>query len=153
MGNQRHYFSAGGFSAYLYEDHPDWPSKTINGVHGKVIKLIADKTGHHAGLPQYANTSDVYFRLGAEGTVVQGKVYINRKMCIDFDWGHTHTNNQPRGDGKTFQKGVVHVQTYRVNDDGTTTRLSNNARYMNDDEIKKYDPIIKAFAPNVKFRP
>ena len=79
--------------------------------------------------------------------------YISRKMCIDFDWSHTHTNKGTESDGRSFQKGVIHVQTYRVEKDGTTTRLSNNARYMNNSEMKKYGPIIKAFNPDVKFRP
>ena len=153
MGNQREYIATGGFSAYLYEDHPGWESKTVNGIHGKVIKLKADKTGSHAGLPTYANTSDMYFRVGKDGKVIQGKVYISRKMCIDFDWSHTHTNKGLGSDGKSFQKGVIHVQTYRVEKDGTTTRLSNNARYMNNSEMNKYGPIIKAFNPDVKFRP
>ena len=67
-------------SAYLYENHPGWESKTVNGIHGKVIKLKADKTGSHAGLPTYANTSDMYFRVGKDGKVIQAKVYISRKM-------------------------------------------------------------------------
>lgn len=153
MGNQREYIATGGFSVYLYEDHPDYEAKTVNGVHGKVIKLKTDKTGTHAGLPTYANTSDMYFRLGQEGGIIQGKVYINRKMCIDFDWGHDHTNKGPGADGRTFPKGVVHVQTYSVDEKGVVTRHSNNARYMNNAEMKKYGPIIKAFNPNAKFRP
>lgn len=153
MGNQKEYIDTGGFSSYLYEDNPNWKAKTVNGIHGKVIKLIADKTGTHAGLPTFANTSDMYFRLGKDGKIIQGKVYINRKMCIDFDWSHNHTNKGPGSDGRTFHKGVVHVQTYHVEPDGTITRLSNNARLMNNGEMKKYGPIIKAFDPDVKFRP
>jgi hypothetical protein len=74
-------------------------------------------------------------------------------MCIDFDWGHTHKNDGVGCDGRIFPKGVVHVQTYKVESDSSITRLSNNARYMSDNEIKKYGPIIKAFNPKVKFRP
>lgn len=153
MGNQRHYLSYGGFSEYLYEDHPAWKPITINGIHGKVIRLKADETGVHSNLPIYANTSDMYFRVGKDGTVIQGRVYINRRSCIDFDWGHTHTNKGADSDGRVFQKGIVHVQEYRIEDKQTITRLSNNARYMSDEEIKKYGAIIKAYNPNVKFRP
>ena len=83
-----------------------------NGIRGKVVKLIADPKGNHAGLPTYSNTSDMYFRINKSGEVVQGKVYIDRRQAIDFDWGHVHVN--VGGDGKRFEKGIVHVQTYSI---------------------------------------
>lgn len=146
MGNERHYLETGGFSEYLYESVG--LAKTINGVRAKVVKLKADELGIHSGLPQFANTSDVYLRLGNDGLPCQAKVYINRRMCIDFDWSHKHKNP----DGRSFDKGVVHVQTYSVNSDGSVTRHSNNARCMSNGEINKYGDIIKAFNPNVKLR-
>lgn len=151
MGNQREYISSGGFSQYLYEDHKNFSPLTINGIRGKVIHYISDGDIDHTGLPNYANTSDMYLRVNKNGSVIQGKVYINRKQCIDFDWGHTHINTL--GDGKSFQKGIVHVQTYKVDENGNTVRDSDNARYMNDEEIAKYGDLIRAFNPNVKFRP
>lgn len=149
MGNQREYIESGGFSASLYEDHPGWKAVVINGIKAKVLKLITDKTGFHSGLPTYANTSDMYLRANRDGQVVQAKLYINRKQCIDFDWGHQHKN--ANGDGKVFPKGVVHVQRYDASD--ITVRHSNNARLMTESEIKKYGAILKAFNPHVKFRP
>ena len=151
MGNQRQYLKSGGFSTYLYEDHPDYSAVAINGIRGKVLHYIADGPRNHIGLPQYANTSDMYFRVGPDGKVAQGKVYVNRKHCIDFDWSHNHVNT--KGDGRSFSKGIVHVQIYSVNEKGQTIRLSQNARYMNDSEIAKYGEIIHHFNPNVKFRP
>lgn len=149
MGNQREYIPTGGFSAYLYEDHPDWTPKEINGIKAKVVKLITDKSGYHSGLPTYANTSTMYLKVNMKGQVIQAKLYVSRKQCLDFDWGHQHKN--VNGDGKIFQKGVVHVQQYDPSD--ITVRLSNNARLMKEAEIKKYGEILKAFNPNVKFRP
>lgn len=148
MGNQREYIASGGFSAYLYEDHPDRKPMFINGVRAKVVKLITDKTGTHSGLPSYANTSTMYLRVGHDGEVIQAKLYKDRKHCLDFDWGHVHKN---AGEKTVFPKGVVHVQTYSVNNIGV--RYSNNARLMTESEIKKYGAILKAFNPNVKFRP
>lgn len=149
MGNQREYIPSGGFSAYLYENHPDWKPITINGIRTKVVKLVTDKTGTHSGLPSYANTSNMYLRIGKDGNIIQAKLYKDRKHCLDFDWGHQHKN---KGDNKTiFPKGVVHVQAYSV--DNVGIRYSNNARLMTESEIKKYGAILKAFNPNVKFRP
>lgn len=91
----------------------------------------------------------MYFRVGKDGNVIQGKVYVDRKHCIDFDWSHKHVNSN----GQSFQKGVVHVQTYEVDSKGVTHRLSDGARYMSNAEIKKYGAIIHAFNPSVKFRP
>lgn len=149
MGNESQYLKMGGFSAYLYEDHKDFEPVTINGIRAKVLHYIPDNLKDHTGLPKYANTSDMYFRVGPDGTVVQGKYYINRKHCLDFDWGHRHTNK--KGDGKTFPEGTVHVQEYSVTDG--KVRFSHKARLMTDAEIEKFGPIILHFNPNVKFRP
>lgn len=146
MGNQRDYLASGGFSQYLYEDVT--PSVTINGVTGKVIKSIDTKPGDHDRLPTYSNTSDIYFKLGEDGLAAQAKVYDGRKMKLDFDWNHEHTNK----DGTKFPKGTVHVQVYKVDIHGNWTRISKDARLMTDAEIAKYGPIIKYFNPNVKFK-
>lgn len=151
MGNQQEYIPSGGFTRYLYEDHPNFAPITMNGIRAKALHYIPDGKKNHAGLPQYANSSDMYFRVGADGTVIQGKVYVDRKHFIDFDWSHRHVNKE--GDGRSFQKGIVHVQIYRVEANGETVRLSHDARYMNNAEIKKYGPLIHHYNPNVKFRP
>lgn len=119
----------------------------INGVKGKVIKKIGDKETH-TNLPYYSNTSDVYFRKNKDG-VCQGRVYVGQKKYLDLDWSHVHVN---KTDGRTFSKGVVHVQMWAENSDGSFSRVSDSARLMNNAEIKKYGPLIRHFCPNVKFR-
>lgn len=123
------------------------PAKIVNGVKGHLIKKVGD-TDTHTKLPFYSNTSDVYFRQNANG-VCQARVYVGQKMFLDFDWSHNHTN---KGDGRTFQKGVVHVQLWKENSDGSFTRLSNDARSMNNAEMKKYGPLLKAYYGNLKLR-
>jgi len=145
MGNQRQFLASGGFSEYLY--HNESEKVTINGVTGQMISLIADPTGSHAGLPTYSNTSDIYFKKGDDGFASQAKVYKDRKTVLDFDWNHEHKNS----DGRVFPKGTVHVQVYRVNSDGSLTRLSKDARLMTHQEMKVYGPILKYFNPNAKF--
>ena len=149
MGNQREYIKSEGFLQYLYEDHPNFRPVTINGIRGKVLHFIADGIKDHTGLPQYAHTSDMYFRVGKDGSVIQGKVYVDHKHVMDFDWSHRHVNP----DGSAFVRGVVHVQVYEVDSKGVSHRLSDNARYMSNAEITKYGSIIKAFNHDVKFRP
>ncbi len=147
MGNQQEYIESGGFSQYLYKDHHGFPTIEINGARGKVVLYQNDPNGKHYSLPTYANTSDMYFKVGKNGEVIQGRLYISRKSTLDFDWGHTHKNTS---DGRIFEKGTVHVQEYSVDSHGRPSRNS-KARPMTDAEIKKYGALIHAFNPNVKF--
>lgn len=146
MGNQRLYKNSGGFKGYLYETQS--AKVTINGVTGKIVKLKNDKDGNHSNLPQFADTSDMYFKRGKNGKVIQGRVYIDRRMTIDFDWGHDHRNQ----DGTAFKKGIVHVQVSSTGLNGNVVRNSKNARSMTNEEIKKYGSIINYFAPEARFR-
>ena len=123
------------------------PAVTINGINGHLIKRKGD-SDTHTNLPFYANTSDVYFRQNVYG-VCQARTYIGHNLHLDFDWSHAHTN---RGDGRHFPAGVVHVQVWEKQKDGTFKRLSNEARSMSNYEMKKYGPILKYFCPSVKFR-
>lgn len=123
------------------------PSKIVNGIKGTIVKR-RDDTDTHTNLPRYADTSDMYFRRNKKG-VCQGRVYIDHKMCLDFDWSHSHTNNS---NGLMFPIGTIHVQEWRWHSDGSFTRISDEARYMSEAEIRKYGPLIKAFNPDVKFR-
>lgn len=123
-------------------------SKTAGGIRGKLIKRVGGSDSH-SSLPYYAVTSNMYFRKNHE-SVCQGRVYLDHKVCVDFDWSHLHINKG--GDGRAFKQGVVHVQVWKENKDGTFTRISNQARNMSNAEMKKYGPIIKAFCPDVKFR-
>lgn len=149
MGNQQDYIESGGFSQHLYKDHDGFIAKEVNGVRGKVVLDQRDPNRQHYSLPSYANTSDMYFKVAKDGEVIQGRLYIDRKSVLDFDWGHTHTNTS---DGKTFKKGTIHVQEYSVDSNGKLIRHSGRARLMTDTEIKKYGPLIKVYNPNVKFK-
>lgn len=122
------------------------PPITVNGVTGHLIKKKGD-SDTHTNLPYYSNTSDVYFRQNKYG-VVQGRVYIGNKMFLDFDWSHNHENS----DGRKFPRGVVHVQMWRENGPADFVRLGDNARMMNNAEIKKYGPLLRRFCPTIKFR-
>lgn len=148
MGNGVEFFKAIASGGAKCEYESVGEAKTVGGVKGKIVKR-KDATETHSNLPQYAVTSDMYFRKNDSG-VCQGRVYLDHKVTLDFDWSHNHTNNGT--DGRHFQKGVVHVQIWQQKPDGTFTRISNGARLMNNAEMKKHGPLIKAFCPNVKFR-
>lgn len=122
------------------------PARIVNGVKGHLIKKVGD-SDTHTSLPYYSNTSDVYFRKNANG-VCQARVYVGQKKFLDFDWSHIHKNS----DGKTFDKGIVHVQMWKQNSDGSFTRMSCNARFMSNEEMKMYGALLKSFCPDVKFR-
>lgn len=145
MGNGKDFFSrdaAGRRSEYVSLA----PPVTVNGVKGHLIKKKGD-SDTHTNLPYYSNSSDVYFRQNVDG-VCQARVYVGQKKFLDFDWSHKHRNK----DGREFQKGVVHVQIWQENSDGTFTRKSDDARSMSNAEMKKYGPLLKKFCPTVKFR-
>lgn len=145
MGNGADFFSRderGRRSEYISLE----PARTINGVKGHLIKKVGDKDTH-TSLPYYSNSSDVYLRKNAYG-VCQARIYVGQKMFLDLDWSHMHMNS----DGKTFEKGVVHVQMWQMNRDGTFTRLSNDARYMSAKEMSKYGQLLKKYCPEVKLR-
>ncbi len=142
MGSQQSYRAERQFRSYLYTTISQ--KVTINEIKAKMVKLKSDKDGTHSSLPKYAETPDMYLRKGDDGYAKQAKLYVNRKMTIDFDWGHNHKNKDT---GEVFAKGVVHVQVYHRDE-----RMSNHARLMTDAEIAKYGPILKKFCPNVKSR-
>lgn len=146
MGNSAE-FLAGGRRGEDSEYVSIGSAKIVNNVKGRIVKRRGD-SDTHSNLPRYADTSEVYFRKNANG-VCQARVYLNNKMCIDFDWSHNHTN---KGDNRSFKAGTVHVQVWKWHPDGSFTRLSNDARFANNAEMKKYGPIIKSFCSSVKFR-
>ncbi len=153
MGNQSQYNKSGGFTECLYEMIDQCGTFTYNGISAKVVRKAGDKTGHSA-LPTYTNTSQMYFKVGPDGDIIQGRYYdTERRSALDFDWGHDHYNNPKHGgDGQRFDKGVVHVQKYTVNEKGVPLRKSNDARLMTEEEIEKFGPIILHFNPTVKFK-
>lgn len=122
--------------------------RVVNGVRGRIVKRRGDPDTH-TSLPQYARTSDMYFRLNEKG-VCQGRVYLKHKVVLDFDWSHNHRNKGK--DHRCFKAGTIHVQMWEHHADGSMTRLSNDARSMSNQEMKKYGPIIKSFCPWVKLR-
>ncbi len=140
MGGQREYIPSKGFTEYLYHQIGD--TLTANGVSGKVIaKQGTDNL--HDGLPKYSNTSKVYFKLDdVTNMIEQARVYENRCVAYDFDWGHTH---------KEYTAGIVHVHEWYENKNGKWIR-SNKPRLLNNDEITKYGNLLKKANPNVRFR-
>lgn len=141
MGGFKKYNPEGGFSEYLYRQVGD--SVTANGITAKLVTRI-DDDAYHSSLPAFSNTSEAYAKCSDQGNheVEQLRIYKDRKACIDFDWGHKH------GD---CISGVVHVHI--APDNGNIHKYKGAVRYMNNDEIAKYGPLIKALNPNVKFRP
>ena len=148
MGNGVEFFNAIASGGAKCEYEAVGQAKIVGGIKGGIVKR-KDATETHSNLPQYAVTSDMYFRKNNAG-VCQGRVYLDHKVTLDFDWRHDHTNNGI--DGRHFRRGVVHVQIWQQKPDGTFTRISNGARLMNNAEMKQYGPLIKTFCPGVKFR-
>lgn len=155
MGDQRDYLRGkNDFFSYSYTSLS--PRFTINGVTGRMLEKKPAFKSKHADLPAYANTSDMYFASGADGKASQAKLYSKeRKMILDFDWDHPHTNP----DGTHFPKGTVHVQEYKImkvkGKNGRWIdkfiRLSKKARRMDPWEIEKYGPILHHFNPDIRF--
>lgn len=115
---------------------------TINGYRCKAIKMASDTDDHHAGLPGFSNTSDIYVGLGPGDIPRQLRIYKDRRHYMDLDWGHEHKN----ADGTVFPKGVVHVQRY-------PRARGGDARYMTAEEHKVLDAIVSYFAPHAKLYP
>ena len=59
---------------------------TANGISAKVITRVGGLPGHD-GLPQYANTSNVYLKMARDGKIEQARIYNGRKAALDIDWG------------------------------------------------------------------
>lgn len=143
------------FTRYLYTSMS--PIVAANGVTGRMIaKKDKNPYDSHHDLPAFNRECDVYFYPNSDGTARQAKVYKNCEMTKDFDWDHSHKNP----DGRTFQKGVVHVQEYtkkqvldkKTGKTKTVNIRSKYARLMTQDEIEKYGALLKKFNPNIKFR-
>lgn len=141
MGGFKKYDPNGGFSEYLYRQIGD--TITVGGLTVKIVTRI-DDDAFHSSLPMYSGKSDAYAKCSDKGDheVEQLRIYKDRKACMDFDWGHAH------GECKS---GVVHVHIAPVN--GNIHKYKDSVRYMNNDEIAMYGPLIKLLNPNAKFRP
>ncbi len=146
MGSHRYYNPDGGFSEYLYRKEGE--TTYINGLRVEVISMIDDEN-HHAGLPFYSNTSDVYLKIIDDGDWVEKAiVYENRKAVLEFDWGHPHKG---RSGSPSFEAGMVHVhELHEV--DGVVVRKKQQPRYMNNEEMAKYGDVIRYANPNAKMR-
>lgn len=147
MGNQRNYNASGGFSQYLYAQKGDIITAS-NGVEGKVVEKINGSS--YDGLPTFSNTREVYFKINDKGEIIQARIYKNRKPVCDFDFDHEHTN--PKS-GEKFKPGTVHVQEWKQKQNGDWHRDSKHARYMSNEEIKRYGELLKKANPNIKLRP
>lgn len=141
MGGFKKYNLEGGFSEYLY--HQVGEPITGNNITAKVVTRI-DDDAFHSSLPLYSNTSIAYAKRSDQGNheIEQLRIYEKRQAVVDFDWGHEH---------KSCMKGVVHVHI--VQSEGNLHADAKNVRYMNNEEIEKYGPLIKKLNPNAKFRP
>lgn len=143
MGNGREYKESGGFTEYLYYQ----VGETIvasNGVHGKIIMEYENKEKYHSVLPQFSNTSEIYFKKNDDTKEIeQAWVYKDRKVVPDLDWDHPH---------KDFPEDVVHVHPWRENKHGKWTR-SGEVQYMTDEEINRYGVILQMAYPGVRLRP
>lgn len=71
MGNGKIY-PDGGFTGKNAKYEPIGEYKFANGLKGVIVKR-KDDGDFHSTLPQFANTSDMYFRQNANG-VCQGRV-------------------------------------------------------------------------------
>ena len=141
MGGQNYYKAEGGFSQYLY--HQVGEIISANGISAKVVEKI-DKSDPTQGLPIYSNTAELYLGKGRKsGEIIQLRIYKDRKAYIDIDWTHPHEG---------IPKGVAHVHFYEMDAEGKPTKNHSIYRRMNNEEMKKYGPLIKKVAPNAKFR-
>jgi len=142
MGDGRNYRESGGFDQYHYHQVGDTITSS-NGVQGKIIEKKDSSKEYHDGLPMYANTSEVYFKISDKTKKIeQARIYANRKVALDFDWGHSH---------KEFEEGVVHVHVWYKNKNDDWVR-SKHPRMMNNFEMKRYGELLKLADSDVKLR-
>ncbi len=140
MGGQHSYLPSGGFKEYLY--HQIGETITANGISGKVIAKSGGTPGHD-GLPQYSNTSKIYFKPDENGKIEQARVYDGRRCVLDIDWGHNHHE---------FKKGIVHVHEYIIGKDSKLHRDGKHVRYLDNDEMKKYGELLRKAYLGIRFR-
>ena len=146
MGGHRNFIKGGGFQEYLY--HREGDIKYIDGKRVEFISKYGDK-GHHAGLPYYSDTSDVYLKIKHNGDHAETAiVYKDRKAILEFDWGHNHKGKNGSPD---FSEGTVHVHELE-NHDGMVVRSKKQPRYMSSKEMKEYGDIIHYADPYAKMR-
>lgn len=143
MGNSREYIKSGGFSQYLYYQ----VGQTItasNGVQGKIVAEYGDENGFHSSLPKFSNSSEVYFKMDDKDAIVeQARVYVDRRVALDFDWNHTHGS---------YRKGVVHVHEWHKTKDGKWQRDS-EPRPMTSYEVYRFGEIIHLANPEARLLP
>lgn len=137
MGGQRTLLPSGGFREYLY--HQVGETITANGISGKVIERIGGRPGHD-GLPQYSNTSKVYFKMDENGRIEQARIYDGRRCVLDIDWGHNHHE---------FKKGIAHVHEYISGKGSNLHRDEKYVRYLSDDEKREYGGLLLKADPGI----
>ena len=96
-------------------------------------------------LPIKANTARYYFKQNKGGEIIQLRVYDenhNALLDIDINPAQSHHN---------LKKGICHVHEFTV-EDGEIKRAKKAARYLNEEEIKKYNPIIALARPDARFK-
>lgn len=147
MGGHKQYQSGGGFSQYLY--HKEGETVIINGLRVEVLAKIGE-SDHHAGMPFYSNTADVYLKIEDKGTEVETAViFINRKAILELDWGHDHhgKNGHP-----SFKKGEVHVHELAEYDGVVQRKKGKHPRKMTEEEIAKYGAVVNYANPKAKMK-
>ena len=145
MGGHRVFNEQGGFNQYLYRTVTQME---INGMQVTTITKI-DEANHHSGMPFYSQHSDVYLKMESDSDeIIQAIIYKNRRAVLEIDWGHSHHGKKGH---PSFKEGEVHVHTL-TEENGKVVRSKEPARWMNDEEMKKYGPIIRYANPNAKMR-
>lgn len=154
MGNQKEYVASGGFTQSLYT-HNEAVTIREGNLSAKVVFKKGTKD-YHESLPAHSNTSEMYFGMKHDSRTGQNHIdqlrfYKNRMAYMDFDWGHNHKVTSGPNKGKTYPKGTVHVQFFKIVN-GHPVRDGSRVRMLSNAEIKKYGAFLRKADPNVKFR-
>lgn len=96
-------------------------------------------------LPIKSNTAKYYFKQNKDGEIIQLRVYDeNHNAMLDIDINPAKPHNN-------LEAGICHVHEFTVID-GDIKRAKKAARYLNEEEVKKYSPIIALARQDARFK-